>query len=171
MLGLVWTRSIRENQKESNKKHILIFWNQARPLKPKELIEIHGVGTCLNPTHPSKPREIKKKRFWEIFEPDRSVVIIEFLKKMSIYTFWKRTCLSKSQITWKKTLWYFSSKPVRLKARRLSKKKVLGLVWTRPNRESLEKSKKKRFWEPFEADRSVIITEFLKQIRTWPINF
>ena len=85
----------------SQKNAFDIFLNQARPLKLKKLIEINGVVPCLNQTHPSKPREIKKKRLWEILKPDQSVAITEFLKKISIQKFWRKTPLLKSKKTYK----------------------------------------------------------------------
>ena len=112
----------------------LMFWNQARPLKPKDLVEIHGVGSCLNQTHPLKPRNTKENRFWRILESDHSVVSIEFLKKISIPMFWKKTSLLKSKKTLKNAFLIFWDQARPLKAKELMKKMVLGFVWTRPIR-------------------------------------
>ena len=84
-----WKQRIPLESKKSHKKCLPIFWNQASPLKHKELVEINCAGTCLNETHPSKPRNSKKKRFGEILEPDQSAVICAFLKEIIIQMFWK----------------------------------------------------------------------------------
>ena len=62
-----------------------------------------GVGTDLNQIHPLKPREITKKKVWEISEPDQSFIILEFLKQISIQTCWKQIGFLKSKKTQNKT--------------------------------------------------------------------